>query len=85
MFPVGTHTLKIEIEPRDGAPAGNSTYLIKRVEWMRCAAGVNYEEKPLASATPNAKDVTMKVNIIKNDDKNHCYKAVIYVDKCNGN
>lgn len=39
-------------------------------------------EDGMALSTPNAKEVTMKVNIVKNLDKNHCYKAVIYVDKC---
>ena len=85
MFPAGPHTLRIEIEPRDGYATGNATYIIKRVEWMRCAAGVHRDEKPLASVTPNAKEVTMKVNIVKNTDTNHCYKAVIYVDKCGRN
>jgi hypothetical protein len=85
MFPAGPHTLRIEVEPRDGSATGNATYLIKRVEWMRCAAGVSKEERSLATETPNAKEVTMKVNIVKNDDKNHCYKAVIFIDKCGRN
>jgi hypothetical protein len=52
---------------------------------MRCAAGVTVEERPLSTETPNAKEVTMKVNIVKNNDRNPCYKAVIFIDKCGGN
>ncbi len=84
-FPAGSHTLRIEIEPREGYPSNNSSYLIKRVEWMRCAAGVYGEDPVMNSSTPNSKEVTMKVNIIKNQDKNPCYKAMIYIDKCAGN
>jgi len=86
MFPAGSHTLQIEIEPREGYPSNNSSYVIKRVEWMRCGAGVYGDEDPVMTrSTPNSKEVTMKVNIVKNQDKNHCYKAMIYVDKCAGN
>lgn len=85
MFPAGPHTMQIEIGPREGYPSNNSSYIIKRVEWMRCAGGVYGEDPVMNRSTPNAKEVTMKVNIVKNQDKNHCYKAVIYVDKCAGN
>lgn len=79
MFAEGAHYMRVEVKLKDEYKAKNASFLITKVEWMRCTGA-----EALQTAVPNSKEATMIVNIDKSTDRNPCYKAMVYIDRCAG-
>ena len=75
----GAHYLRVNVAPKEGY-SGN--FIISKIEWFKCAAGVYGEDKNEESMEPKAKEATMIVNIEEAKDNKYCYRAVIYINKC---
>ena len=80
-FEQGGHYLRANVEPREGY-TGN--FVITKIEWFKCGAGVYGEPRNEVSQKFNSKEATMTVNIDNASDESPCYRAWIYVDKCDG-
>lgn len=78
-FAVGAHYLRVNVAPREGY-SGN--FIINKIEWYRCAAGVYGEPKNEVSLEPKSKEGTMIVNIEEDNGKRLCYRVLIHVSKC---
>ncbi|MES1224790.1 MAG: FecR domain-containing protein, partial [Bacteroidota bacterium] len=78
MFAEGGHYLRVNVATKEGY---SSNFIITKIEWFKCAAGVYGEPKNEVSQQFNSKEATMIVNI-ETSDKKPCYRAVIYVSKC---
>lgn len=78
------HYLRVVAEPKEGVESSKGSFFIKKIEWMKCAAGVNGGPAKTESREFQTPVATMTVFIDSSDMAKSCYKAMIYVEKCGG-
>lgn len=83
-FEEALHFLRVVAEPKEGTGSATGKFFIKKIEWMKCAAGVNGNGEIIESRVFDSNEAAMTVNIDNAGGAKACFKAVIYVDKCGG-
>lgn len=78
------HYLRVVAEPKEGVESSGGNFFIQKIEWMKCAAGVNGVPVKTETREFQTREAVMTVFIDSTTEDKSCYKAMIYVEKCGG-